>query len=159
MTNNSLRTPSAPAASPTPAQRTVQASDLTEAQLRKMPESAYMNDAQLAFFRRRLLEMRQEVLAREVGARQRLNESESHADPADRATAEEERFVDMRLREREARLLSKIDEALARIRSGEYGWCTQTGEPIGIARLLARPTASVCVDMKERQERGAGRGG
>ncbi|MFX8316461.1 TraR/DksA C4-type zinc finger protein, partial [Acinetobacter baumannii] len=58
-----------------------------------------------------------------------------------------------RLREREGRLLSKIDEALARIRTRDYGYCTQTGEPIGIARLIARPTASVCVDMKERQER------
>ena len=139
--------------SATAARKSTNAHDLTEAQLRKMPDSAYMNDAQLAFFRQRLLEMRQEVLAREVGARQRLNQSESHADPADRATAEEECFVDMRLREREARLLSKIDESLARIRSREYGYCTQTGEAIGLARLLARPTASVCVDMKERQER------
>lgn len=152
MTKTSSRKPDAPTAA---AQRPAPAHDLTEAQLRKMPESAYMNDEQLAFFRRRLLEMRQEVLAREVGARQRLNESESHADPADRATAEEECFVDMRLREREARLLSKIDEALARIRTRDYGYCTQTGEAIGIARLLARPTASVCVDMKERQERGS----
>jgi DnaK suppressor protein len=132
---------------------------LTEVQLRDMPESAYMNDAQLAFFRQRLSEMRHEVLAREVGARQRLNQSESHADPADRATAEEECFVDMRLREREARLLRKIDEALTRIRSRDYGYCEQTGEPIGIARLLARPTASVCVDMKERLEREAQRHG
>jgi DnaK suppressor protein len=127
--------------------------ELTEAQLRKMPDSAYMNDAQLAFFRLRLTEMRQEVLAREVGARQRLDRSESHADPADRATAEEECFVDMRLREREGRLLGKIDEALGRIRSRDYGYCEQTGEPIGIPRLLVRPTASVCVDVKDWQER------
>jgi DnaK suppressor protein len=152
MTKKSSRTLEA---SIDPARRPVNGSDLTEAQLRKMSDSDYMNDAQLAFFRGRLLEMRQEVLAREVGARQRLNESENHADPADRATAEEECFVDMRLREREARLLSKIDESLARIRSRDYGYCTQTGEVIGIARLLARPTASVCVDMKERQERDA----
>jgi DnaK suppressor protein len=150
MTKKSSLAPEAPI---TPSRESAPAADLTEAQLKKMPESAYMNDDQLAFFRRRLLEMRQEVLAREVGARQRLNNSESYADPADRATAEEENFVDMRLREREARLLSKIDEALARIRSRDYGYCTQTGEAIGLARLLARPTASVCVDMKERQER------
>jgi DnaK suppressor protein len=150
MTKNSSRTPEPPAA---PALRVANVRDLTEAQLRNMPDSAYMNDAQLAFFRKRLLAMRQEVLAREVSAKQRLNQSEIHADPADRATAEEECFVDMRLREREARLRDKIDEALARIRSREYGYCTQTGEPIGIARLLARPTASVCVDTKERQER------
>jgi DnaK suppressor protein len=135
--------------------RRAAAGELTEAQLRRMPDSAYMNDAQIAFFRLRLAEMRQEVLAREEGARQRLHLSESHADPADRATAEEECFVDMRLREREARLLDKIDEALLRIRSGDYGYCTQTGEPIGIPRLLVRPTASVCVDVKDRQERQA----
>ena len=152
MTKKSSRTSDASA---TIGHRAAHHHELTEAQLRKMPESAYMNDAQLAYFRQRLLEMRQEVLVREVGARQRLNDSESHADPADRATAEEECFVDMRLREREARLLSKIDEALARIRSRDYGYCTKTGEAIGIARLLARPTASVCVDMKERQEREA----
>jgi DnaK suppressor protein len=142
-------------ASKTPAiyVRRAEAGELTEAQLRKMPDSAYMNDAQLAFFRLRLAEMRQEVLVREQGARQRLHLSENHADPADRATAEEENFVDMRLREREAKLLSKIDEALARIRSRDYGYCTQTGEPIGILRLLVRPTASVCVDVKDRQER------
>ncbi len=149
MTKKSSQAPGASAAASAPKA----AKELTEAQLRKMPDSAYMNDAQLAFFRRRLLEMRQEVLAREVDARQRLNDSETHADPADRATAEEENFVDMRLRERESRLLSKIDEALSRIRSRDYGYCTQTGEVIGIARLLARPTASVCVDMKERQDR------
>ncbi|HZR33836.1 MAG TPA: RNA polymerase-binding protein DksA [Nevskia sp.] len=126
---------------------------LTEAQLRKMPSSAYMNDVQLAFFRLRLTEMRQEVLAREVGARQRLHSSENHPDPADRATAEEEHFLDMRLREREARLLGKIEEALVRIGSRDYGYCSQTGEPIGIPRLLVRPTASVCVDVKDRQER------
>jgi DnaK suppressor protein len=155
MTKKSSQAPDAPT---TPVRSDSHVRELTEAQLRKMPDSAYMNEAQLAFFRQRLLEMRQEVLAREIGARERLNESESHADPADRATAEEEYFVDMRLRERESRLLSKIDEALARIRSRDYGYCTQTGEVIGIARLLARPTASVCVDMKERQERGAQRG-
>jgi DnaK suppressor protein len=144
-------------ASKTPVVRASRAAagELTESQLRRMPLSAYMNEAQLAYFGQRLAEMRQEVLAREVGARQRLNQSEIHADPADRATAEEECFVDMRLREREARLLGKIDEALARIRSRDYGYCTQTGEPIGIPRLLVRPTASVCVDVKDRQERHA----
>ena len=129
---------------------------LTEAQLRRMPDSAYMNERQLAFFRARLEEMRQEVMQREVGARQRLHQSESHADPADRATAEEEYYLDMRLRERESRLLRKIEEALRRIHSQEYGYCEQTGEPIGIPRLLTRPTASVCVDVKDREERQAG---
>src|SRR5438270_6096072 len=92
---------------PTAARPRSASAPLTEAQVRKMPESAYMNEAQLAFFRARLIEMRQEVLDREDGARDRLHQSEVHADPADRATAEEEYFVDMRLREREARLLRK----------------------------------------------------
>lgn len=134
------------------------AAELTEARLRKMPESAYMNEVQLAFFRSRLKEMRQEVVVREVDARQRLGQNQIHADPADRATAEEEYFLDMRLREREARLLHKIDEALQRIHNKEYGFCTQTGEPIGIARLLVRPTASVCVEVKDREERQSYRG-
>jgi DnaK suppressor protein len=126
---------------------------LTEDEIRHMPPSAYMNDAQLDFFRRRLADMRREMLAREIGAKERLHESELHADPADRATAEEEHFLDMRLRERELLLLRKIDESLRRIASKEYGYCSQTGEPIGIPRLLVRPTATVCVDIKERDEK------
>ena len=137
------------AATPVPAMPRV----LTEQELRKMPEADYMNDLQLEFFRQRLLEMRQDILSRESATRDRLNQSESHADPADRATAEEESFLDLRLREREARLLNKIDESLAAIRRKDYGWCSETGEPIGIPRLLVRPTASVCVDVKDRNER------
>lgn len=131
------------------------AAGMTEARLREMPDAAYMNDAQLAFFQARLTEMRHEVLMREIDARQRLHQNQVHADPADRATAEEESFLDMRLRERESRLLSKIEDALRRIRSKEYGYCTETGEPIGLKRLLVRPTASVCVDVKDREERQA----
>ncbi len=145
-----------PAPKAGPRRASVPARMPTEAQLRRMPGSAYMNEAQLAFFRGRLEEMRQEVLQREAGARQRLHQSESHADPADRATAEEEYYLDMRLRERESRLLRKIEDSLRRIQSHEYGYCMQTGEAIGIPRLLIRPTASVCVDVKDREERRAG---
>ncbi|MDR3416539.1 MAG: RNA polymerase-binding protein DksA [Nevskia sp.] len=112
-----------------------------------------MSDAQLDFFRRRLLEMRVEILAREHATKERLYHNESHADPADRATAEEEHFLDLRLREREMTLLRKIGESLRLIDSREYGYCSKTGEPIGISRLLARPTATVCVDVKDRDER------
>lgn len=125
---------------------------LTEEEIRAMPEDQYMNDAQLAFFRHRLLEMRQEVLDRAMEVKQRLHEREVYADPADRATAEEEHWLDLRLRERESLLLKKIDEALRRIEEREYGWCEVTGEPIGIPRLLARPTATVCVDVKDQSE-------
>ena len=121
--------------------------------VRAMPEDDYMNDAQTAFFRARLLEMRQEVLSREVDAKERLHQREVFADPADRATAEEEHWLDLRLRERESLLLRKIDEALKRIADREYGYCEKTGDPIGIPRLLARPTATVCVDIKGQDER------
>ncbi|MGQ0587879.1 MAG: RNA polymerase-binding protein DksA [Gammaproteobacteria bacterium] len=125
---------------------------LSESEVRKMPESAYMNDTQLEFFRGRLLQMRAEVVDREVDVKERLHQRESFADPADRATAEEEHWLDLRLRERESLLLRKIDDALRRIRDREYGYCEVTGEPIGIPRLLARPTATVCVDVKGQNE-------
>ena len=126
---------------------------LTEDQVRRAPESAYMNDAQLAFFQERLLQMRAEVLTRELDVKERLHQREVFADPADRASAEEEHWLDLRLRERESLLLKKIDDALRRIRDRDYGYCEKTGEAIGIARLLARPTATVCVDIKGQTER------
>jgi len=127
--------------------------ELSEDDIRAMPESAYMNDAQLDFFRGLLMKMRSEVLARELDVKERLHQREIFADPADRATAEEEHWLDLRLRERESMLLRKIDEALRRIRDKEYGYCVKTGEPIGIPRLLARPTATVCVDVKGQDEK------
>lgn len=126
---------------------------LSEEQVRRAPESAYMNDSQLAFFQERLLQMRSEVLARELDVKERLHQREVFADPADRASAEEEHWLDLRLRERESLLLKKIDDALKRIRDRDYGYCEKTGEQIGIARLLARPTATVCVDIKGQDER------
>ena len=126
---------------------------MTEDQVRRAPDSAYMNDNQLSFFQERLLQMRAEVLARELDVKERLHQREVFADPADRASAEEEHWLDLRLRERESLLLKKIDDALRRIRDREYGYCEKTGEAIGIARLLARPTATVCVDIKGQDER------
>jgi len=126
---------------------------LTEAQIRRMPDSEYMNDAQLDFFRQRLVQMKEEVLRREVDAKERLHEREVFADPADRATAEEEHWLDLRLRERESMLLRKVDDALRRIKEKEYGYCEKTGEAIGILRLLARPTATVIVDVKGLHEK------
>ena len=125
---------------------------LTEEAIRAMSDDDYMNPAQLEFFRQRLLKMREEVLAREMDVKARLNARETFADPADRASAEEEHWLDLRLRERESLLLRKVDEALRRIVDNEYGYCEETGEPIGIARLLARPTATVCVDVKGHNE-------
>ena len=125
---------------------------MSESDIRRMPESAYMNDTQLEFFRQRLLQMRTEVVDREVDVKERLHQRESFADPADRATAEEEHWLDLRLRERESLLLRKIDDALRRIRDREYGYCEITGEPIGIPRLLARPTATLSLEAQERRE-------
>jgi DnaK suppressor protein len=127
--------------------------NLTEDDIKAMPENDYMNEVQLEFFRRRLLQMRQEVLQREMDVKERLHEREVFADPADRATAEEEHWLDLRLRERESLLLRKIDDALRRIEAKEYGYCEKTGDAIGIPRLLARPTATVCVDVKGQDER------
>ena len=127
--------------------------NVTEDDLRAMSDDQYMNDVQLEFFRKRLLQMRQEVLQREMDVKERLHEREVFADPADRATAEEEHWLDLRLRERESLLLRKIDDALRRIEAKEYGYCEKTGDPIGIPRLLARPTATVCVDVKGQDER------
>lgn len=124
----------------------------SESEVRRMADSAYMSDVQLEFFRQRLLQMRAEVVNREVDVKERLHQRESFADPADRATAEEEHWLDLRLRERESYLLRKIDESLQRIRDREYGYCEVTGEQIGIPRLLARPTATVCVDVKGQNE-------
>lgn len=153
--------PSAPSAStipPKPAKTTVRKGAangrvLSEDEIRNAPPSDYMNDDQLAFFRERLLQMRSEVLAREVDVKERLHQREVFADPADRASAEEEHWLDLRLRERESLLLRKIEDAFRRIRDKEYGYCEKTGEAIGIARLLARPTATVCVDIKGQDER------
>ena len=126
---------------------------LTEDRIRKMSDKEYMNDSQLNFFRYRLIQMRNEVLARELDVKERLHQREVFADPADRATAEEEHWLDLRLRERESLLLRKIDDAIRRIADREFGYCEKTGDPIGIPRLLARPTATVCVDIKGQDER------
>lgn len=129
-----------------------QAPLLTEEQLLAMPAGDYMNDAQLAFFRNMLITTRDEMMAREREVKERLSANESIPDPADRASAEEEHWLDLRLREREAYLIRKIDQSLRLIDEGEYGFCEQSGEPIGIPRLLARPTATVSVDVKSIDE-------
>ena len=125
---------------------------MTEDELRAMPDADYMNDDQLRFFRERLLAQRAEVLERERDIRARLNDNGALADPGDRALAEESRWLDLRLRDREARLRHKIDASLRAIRDGDYGWCEVSGEAIGIPRLLARPTATTCADVKTDAE-------
>ena len=123
-----------------------------EDDIRAMSATDYMNAAQLEFFRKTLLRQREEVLVREREVRVRLNENLMFADPGDRALAEESRWLDLRLRDREAQLRQKIDASLRLIRDGDYGWCEVSGEPIGIERLLARPTATTCADIKTDAE-------
>jgi len=125
---------------------------LTEEQLVKMPEAEYMNAAQLAFFRDRLSRMKQELLANADVTSEHLRENDTVPDPADRATIEEEHALELRTRDRERKLMKKIDESIARIDDGSYGWCEETGEAIGIPRLLARPTATLSVEAQQRRE-------
>jgi DnaK suppressor protein len=125
---------------------------LTEEALLKMPESAYMNAAQLAFFRARLQQMEQEILSNAGETTEHLRETVIVPDPADRATIEEEHALELRTRDRERKLLKKIQQAIASIDSGDYGYCEETGEPIGLPRLLARPTATLSLEAQQRRE-------
>jgi DnaK suppressor protein len=124
----------------------------TEAQLLKMPESNYMNAQQLAFFKQRLQQLENEILANADETTEHLRETQFVPDPADRATIEEEHALELRTRDRERKLLKKVQQSLMRIESGDYGWCDETGEAIGIPRLLARPTATLSLEAQERRE-------
>jgi DnaK suppressor protein len=127
-------------------------SGLTESQILKMGDSDYMNAMQLTFFKERLLAMKAELLTNAGITSEHLRENDMVPDPADRATIEEEHALELRARDRERKLMKKIDEALMRIEDGSYGWCEETGEPIGIPRLLARPTATLSVEAQQRRE-------
>ncbi|OGA27475.1 MAG: RNA polymerase-binding protein DksA [Betaproteobacteria bacterium RIFCSPLOWO2_02_FULL_65_24] len=111
-----------------------------------------MNQEQLDFFRERLLRMQRELLDKADITSEHLREHEVEADPTDQATIEEEYALELRARDRERKLLKKIDESLRRIDDGSYGWCEETGEPIGIPRLLARPTATLTIEAQARRE-------
>jgi len=126
---------------------------LTEADMLKMPEKDYMNEAQLAFFRGLLARMRDDILRKADETVEHMREVDNVSDPADRATVEEEHTLELRARDRERKLLKKIEQAIDRIDAGEYGYCDETGEPIGVPRLLARPTATLTIEAQERRER------
>jgi len=127
--------------------------ELTEQELLKQGEKDYMNDAQRAFFRQRLLELRAQLLNNADDTGQHLRENEITTDPSDRATLEEEYTLELRTRDRERKLLKKVEKSLRMIDDGSYGYCEETGEPIGLARLLARPTATLSLEAQERRER------
>ncbi len=124
----------------------------TEEELLKMPDAAYMNDSQLAFFRHRLQQLESELLSNADETTEHLRETVIVPDPADRATIEEEHALELRTRDRERKLLKKVQAALRRIDTGEYGFCEETGDPIGVPRLLARPTATLSLEAQQRRE-------
>lgn len=125
---------------------------LTKEQLLAAPEDDYMSEAQLAYFKQLLLAERQALIDAARETSQHLQDNEATPDWTDRATVEEEHALELRVRDRERKLMKKIDQALQRIEDGSYGWCEETGEPIGVPRLLARPTATLCLDAQERHE-------
>ncbi len=124
----------------------------TEAEVLKMPKADYMNAAQLKFFREKLLELQRQLRENAGATTEHLRELSFAPDPADRATLEEEHALELRTRDRERKLLKKIDSTLARIDEGTYGYCEETGEPIGLQRLIARPTATLSIEAQERRE-------
>jgi DnaK suppressor protein len=125
---------------------------LSEAQILKMSDADYMNSAQLAFFKARLQQLERDLLRNAGETTEHLRETVLVPDPADRATIEEEHALELRTRDRERKLLKKVQQSIASIDSGDYGWCEETGEPIGIPRLLARPTATLSLEAQQRRE-------
>jgi DnaK suppressor protein len=125
---------------------------LSEAQILKMSEKDYMNAEQLAFFKARLQQLEKDLLKNAGETTEHLRETVLVPDPADRATIEEEHALELRTRDRERKLLKKVQQSIASIDSGDYGWCEETGEPIGIPRLLARPTATLSLEAQQRRE-------
>lgn len=125
---------------------------LTAEEILAMPEDDYMSDRQLEFFRQRLADMEAELRANAGQTTVNLRETSVVPDPADRATIEEEHALELRTRDRERKLLKKVQAALKRIEDGEYGYCEETGDPIGVARLMARPTATLSLEAQQRRE-------
>ena len=133
--------------------KTVPVAELTDADLMAMPDSEYMNAVQLAAFRLKLTKLKLDILNSAGETTEHLREDTSVVpDPADRATIEEEHALELRTRDRERKLLKKIEQSIGRIDAGDYGYCDETGEPIGVGRLLARPTATLSLEAQQRRE-------
>lgn len=127
--------------------------DWSDEEILAMPESDYMNKLQKAFFKYRLQQLKQGILSNaDQTAAHLRGENVMIPDPTDRATIEEEHALELRTRDRERKLLKKIEQAIMRIDNGEYGYCDETGEPIGVGRLIARPTATLTLDAQNRRE-------
>jgi DnaK suppressor protein len=125
---------------------------LTEKSLLRQPKKNYMNEEQLEFFKNLLLQQKQDILNGLKETSQHLQNQDRETDENDRASLEEERWLELRIRERESKLLRKIDAALKRIEEGSYGYCEDTGDEIGLERLLIRPTAVLSIEAKQRRE-------
>mgnify|MGYP003579498774 CR=1 FL=1 len=113
-----------------------------------------MSDRQLEYFRQKLMDWKEEILRESRETLSHLQkETENHPDLVDRASSETDRALELRTRDRQRKLISKIDDAIRRIEDGSYGYCEETGEPISLGRLEARPTATLSVEAQERHER------
>lgn len=133
--------------------KTKSAEELTDQEVIAMPDSEYMNEKQMAFFRLKLIELKRGILENAGETTEHLREDTVVVpDPADRATIEEEHALELRTRDRERKLLKKIEQSIQRIDAGDYGYCDETGEPIGVGRLLARPTATLSLEAQQRRE-------
>ena len=133
--------------------KTLAVDQLTDEDIMAMPDDEYMGELQMAYFRRKLIRLRADMLANAGETTEHLREDTVVVpDPADRATIEEEHALELRTRDRERKLLKKIEQAIGRIDSGDYGYCDETGEAIGVGRLMARPTASLSLEAQQRRE-------
>ncbi|WP_232629975.1 RNA polymerase-binding protein DksA [Methylobacterium sp. Leaf118] len=121
---------------------------------RPSEDEPFMNERQREYFRRKLLTWKNEILREAQGTLTALqSENENHPDLADRASSETDRAIELRARDRQRKLTSKIDAALSRLEDGSYGFCEETGEPISLKRLDARPIATLSLEAQERHER------
>jgi DnaK suppressor protein len=121
---------------------------------RPSDKEPFMNERQRDYFRAKLLAWREDILKEAKETLQHLQEeNQNHPDLADRASSETDRAIELRARDRQRKLIAKIDEALGRIDDGSYGYCEETGEPISLRRLEARPIATLSVEAQERHER------
>jgi DnaK suppressor protein len=120
---------------------------------RPSEDEPFMNERQLAYFRKKLLDWKSEILKSSKETLDNLQDSGNHPDLTDRASSETDRALELRARDRQRKLISKIEEALYRIQDGSYGYCIDTGEPISLKRLEARPVVERSLEAQERHER------
>ena len=125
---------------------------LTKEKILKAPKKNYMNKEQLVFFKNLLEDLKKETLIHIRDAKDRLSNPPSCSDEVDRAQHEIDSMLFLRIVERESKLLPKIDKAIMRIKAGDYGYCVETGDPIGLPRLISRPTAEFCAEVKTINE-------